>query len=237
MTTGATLFVIMDLALLLGMFSTCEELLLLIERLSSAVSPVWWSVWCVGVTAAGWDPALAVVPIVHTELQSDHTHQRIFKGATEIYNCKEKSNELWATVIFFFKRIQHDVPLINVQGHITLSSMYTGEKKKKTNSTYKSGLAYITKTIRHIYENILHFPRHSNYHLILKGVSHDLTAVPISFAFCFFISDLFQLLWNKPTNGATKGSALLAGSSQHHKPCFPKHKDKSQLDICYFLVM
>lgn len=39
MTTGATLLVIIDLALLLGMFRACNELLLT-ERLSSAMSPV-----------------------------------------------------------------------------------------------------------------------------------------------------------------------------------------------------
>lgn len=71
-TTGATLFVIMDLALLLGMFRVCKELVLT-ERLSSAMSPACWSIRCVGVTDAGWDPALAVVPIIRTELQSDHT--------------------------------------------------------------------------------------------------------------------------------------------------------------------
>lgn len=65
MTTGATLLVMMDLALLLWMLTVWSELTLSDCLLSAIALPLPWTPSC---GAGGCGAALAVVPILHTQL-------------------------------------------------------------------------------------------------------------------------------------------------------------------------
>lgn len=68
MTTGATLLVIMDLALLLWMLTVWKGLMLR-DCLLSAI-PLTWTLSSGDATEAGWGAALAVVPMLHKQLRT-----------------------------------------------------------------------------------------------------------------------------------------------------------------------
>lgn len=69
MTTGATLLVIMDLALLLWMLTVWKGLMLS-DCLLSAI-PFTWRLWSGEAAGAGCGAALAVVPMLHKQLAKD----------------------------------------------------------------------------------------------------------------------------------------------------------------------
>lgn len=209
MTTGATLFVMMDLALLMRMLSDCSECL------SSAMLLPWWSACCV--SGAAWDVALALTPVICTELQWISIVIKVNSRHVSCYSLGYFPNS-------FDEKVQMEFVLngetTKIQFSFTATYAETHNKvgyKTLTNERVV-GIFSLWKHVNSTKKNVQNtYAQHLCY-LIIKQTAYGLTSVPrvlTSLGFCISASESSRLFICKSSHN--KLALLLSAVSLKHK--------------------